>query len=210
MSLTTKHLYHMGPLLRVQWQRGDEPENERVRRGSLWIEKPLLERLRAGLVPAVPPSTHQQLMGDCWLWTGPADSDGRATVYNNERSWAVHRLLYVIEHGPLEDRVHLIPACGVGRCCNPHHQMQVDRGPVPRPPSSVARGKYPVCRNGHVLTPQNVYLFQGKPMCRDCRAAAQARYRERQGRQRLSSGSPSPDDEASTWWPPGEAPPMDS
>jgi hypothetical protein len=109
-------------------------------------------------------------------------------VYNQDRAWAVHRLLYIIEFGPLEDRIHLVTACGVGRCCNPHHQMQVDRGPIPRPPSSVARGRYPMCRNGHLLTPQNVYVFQGKPMCRDCRTAAQARYRERQ---RTSSESPS-------------------
>lgn len=105
-------------------------------------------------------------------------SDGYPTIYNQDQSWNVARLIYTIQFGPLLDRVQLYSTCGVPRCCNPLHRMAVETGPIPRPQAGQVRGRYPMCRNGHILTPQNVYLFQGKPMCRDCRAAAQSRYRQ--------------------------------
>ena len=159
----------------------------------------MLERLRVGLIPCTPPNHLPATSGPCWVWTGPVDAEGRGMVYNQDKAWHIHRLLYVIQHGPLSPRTHLHSACGNARCCNPLHQDAVERGPVARPPLQQVAGRYPRCKNGHPLSPANVYVFEGKPMCRDCRAAAQARYRQREGR-RLSSASRSNGAPPATEW----------
>jgi hypothetical protein len=188
VTLPEKQVYHMGPLLRVQWNHPREPEHER--KGSLWLERGVLERLRVGLIPVTPPVPLQADAGPCWVWTGPVDAEGRGMVYNQEQAWHIHRLLYTIQHGPLSPRVHLHSACGNTRCCNPLHQQPIERGPIERPASHLVAGRYPRCKNGHALSPENVYVFEGKPMCRDCRAAAQARYRRRSSSASRSNGTP--------------------
>lgn len=185
MTLPERQIFHMGPLLRLQWRQGDANPTPR---GTLWLERGVLERIRASLVPMAhpepsPPGLHPS---PCWVWSGPVDAEGKGVVYNQDHRWAIHRLLYVIDHGPLPERIHLFPRCGNQRCCNPKHQFKVERGPITR--TAAATGMYPRCRYGHMMTPENTYVFQGKTMCRDCRAAAQARYRRRQ-----SSASPSPE-----------------
>lgn len=190
MTLPERQVSHMGPLLRLQWLRhGDDAP-----RGSLWLERGVLERLRIGLIPVNPPAAVPESAGMCWVWTGPVDAEGRGVVYNQEKAWHIHRLLYVIQYGPLDARTHLSAGCRNQRCCNPKHQIASERGPIERQPLHRVFGRYPRCKNGHPLTPENVYVFEGKPMCRDCRAAAQARYRrsQRSPGRRSSSASPSP------------------
>jgi hypothetical protein len=180
MALLDKQVTQMGPLLRLQWHGDGEPPEAARQRGNLWLERAILEDLRNRLVPMSPPDGHPSLHGSpCWVWTGPVDGDGRGIVYNQGKGWTISRLLYTIEFGPLGERTMLYTACGVPRCCNPHHFVPVDRGPVRRSPFGFTQTRYPRCRNGHAMTPENTYLFEGKPMCRDCRAAAQRRYRGR-------------------------------
>lgn len=188
MTLPERQIFHMGPLLRLQWRHAGDSNEQSIRRGRLWIERDVLERIKVSLIPMAPPgppSPPGLHPSPCWVWTGPVDAEGRGVVYNQESRWPVHRLLYVIDHGPLPDRIHLFSKCGNPRCCNPRHQDAVPRGPVPRPAGG--EGMYPRCKRGHLLSPANTYVFQGKTMCRDCRAQAQSRYRRRQ-----SSASPSP------------------
>lgn len=180
MALLSKDIYHMGPLLRLQWQADGEPEERKRARGSLWLERAVVERLRTSLLPANPPEgkTHVH-PSQCWLWTGPVDGEGKGVVYNQDKGWPIHRLLYTIQFGPITERDLLYSTCGVARCCNPHHYVAVQRGPIPRPIMGAFQTQVPRCRNGHAMTPENTYVFQGKPMCRDCRALAQSRYRQR-------------------------------
>jgi len=184
MALLEKQIYQMGPLLRVQWLAQNEtPQEARGQRGTLWLERLALERLRSGLIPTQRPSGKDHVHPSaCWVWTGPVDGEGKGVIYNQNQGWMIHRLLYTIQFGPIKDRTLLYSTCGVARCCNPHHYVAVDRGPIRRPVlSPMQRTQYPRCRNGHPMTPENCYIFQGKTMCRDCRAAAQQRYRGRGG-----------------------------
>lgn len=192
MALLNRQVYSMGPLLRLQWEReGEAPEQVKAR-GSLWLERGVLESLRRCLIPAQAPPDKPHVHGSsCWLWTGSVDGEGKGIVYNQDKGWTVHRLLYTIQHGPLSERTLLYSTCGVARCVNPLHHTAVDRGPIRRPRlAPFTSTQYPRCKYGHALSPENTYLFQGKPMCRDCRAAAQARYRLRAGppRGKPSSG----------------------
>lgn len=170
MALLNRQIYQMGPLLRVQWQADGEDQQQVRSRGSVWLERSVLERLRTGLVPAA--SATQP--SPCWVWTGPVDGEGKGVIYNQERTWPIHRLLYVIEFGPLSERQVLSSVCGVPRCCNPHHHRAAAHGPIPRP--QVDPTRYPRCRHGHAMTPENTYVYRGKTLCRDCHVAAQARY----------------------------------
>ena len=185
MALLDKQITHMGPLLRLQWRRGEEPLEETKARGTLWIERGVLERLKSCLVPMAaperPPEKAQVHPSPCWVWTGPVSSDGRAMIYNQDRAWQVNRLLYTIQHGLISERTLLYSACGVPRCCNPMHQQAIDSGPIARPSPAMLKRRYPRCKRGHLMTPENSYTFQGKIMCRDCRAQAQSRYRQRVG-----------------------------
>jgi hypothetical protein len=183
VALLHKQIKEMGPLLRLQWERDGEPPQATAFRGKLWLERAALERLRSGLIPADPPPGKDHVHpSQCWVWTGPVDGEGKGVIYNQDKAWPIHRLLYVIQHGPIIERVLLYSTCGVARCCNPMHYVAMDRGPIRRPVIDHIRGQFPECRNGHPMSPENTYLHNGKFMCRDCRAAAQARYRRRTGR----------------------------
>jgi hypothetical protein len=180
VALLAKDIYHMGPLLRLQWQADGETEEQKKGRGSLWLERAVVDRLRTSLVPMNRPEGASHVHpSQCWVWTGPVDGEGKGIVYNQDRGWMAHRLLYVIQFGPITERTLLYSTCGVARCCNPHHYTAVDRGPVKRQAMGFTQTQHPRCRYGHAMTPENTYVFQGKPMCRDCRAAAQQRYRQR-------------------------------
>jgi hypothetical protein len=202
MTLPERQIYNMGPLLRVQWRLGVEGRDAFQRR-ALWLERGLMERIRTALIPMRPPDPPPPGLhpSPCWVWSGPVDAEGKGLVYNQDKRWPLHRLLYVISRGPLPDRIHLLPVCQNQRCCNPMHQLQVERGPITRPQGMDAM--YPRCKYGHLMSPENTYEFQGKVMCRDCRAVAQARYRKRQSGQSARGVEPS----SESPWPEATGPP---
>jgi hypothetical protein len=126
----------------------------------------------------------------CWVWTGPVDVTGRPMIYNQEQSWPIARLLYVIQNGPLTERQVVSNDCGVTRCCRPDHHRVENKGPIRRPP--YAAGTLPVCANGHPQYPENRYTFRGKVYCRMCHADNQRRYRQKRGPGGVSRSSASP------------------
>jgi len=154
-------------------------------RGSLWIERGVLQYIRERLLPVVLPPG-ERLSKDCWFWVGPLDTGGRPMVYNQNKQWPVVRLLYVIQNGPLSERSHLVNTCGQPRCCRPDHFKQEARGPIARP--VYTHGTMPVCVKGHPQYPQNQYIFRGKVYCRMCHADAQRRYSRARRGARKSSG----------------------
>ena len=164
---TATRVIQFGPMIGLSW-----PDNTR-----LWVQRVDVEYLRLHLLPARSPRA--DLPGSCWVWTGPVASDGRPVMQVAGNTTSVRRMLYDIEFGPLSVRDYLSTACGVGRCVNPHHTLAEGRGPVrgKAPPRDTSG--YDRCKHGHALTPDNSYLYQGRKMCRVCRAEAERRYRER-------------------------------
>ena len=156
----------LGSFIRLRWTGS-----------GAWLERDTLERLRVNLVPMKPPEG-APTKGGCWVWVGPVLTTGRPVLYHKNDILSVPRLLWVLQNGPLSERETLKGLCGVGRCCNPDHRRIERTGPVTR--RSLRPGQeweYPRCKRGHVQTPENVYHYQGKTMCRDCRAANQRKYR---------------------------------
>lgn len=164
---TASRVIQFGPMIGLVW-----PDNARM-----WVQRLDVVTLRRHLLPAKCP--HPDLPGFCWVWTGPLASDGRPMLLSDGNAVSVRRLLYDIEFGPLSVRDYLAPICRVGRCCNPRHQATEARGPVQGKVTYADAPSYDRCRYGHPLTPDNVYLYQGRKLCRVCRAAAEKRHRER-------------------------------
>lgn len=58
-----------------------------------------------------------EIVGDCWLWSGPFDKDG----YGKAVSTRAHRLSYEIFKGQIPDDTFVCHSCDVPACCNPEH-----------------------------------------------------------------------------------------
>ncbi|MEC7290752.1 MAG: HNH endonuclease signature motif containing protein [Pseudomonadota bacterium] len=61
----------------------------------------------------------------CQLWTGGDSGDGRGGGYGRMTfegaTYAVHRARYILEEGPIPDKVQLDHLCENRRCCAPDH-----------------------------------------------------------------------------------------
>lgn len=105
----------------------------------------------------------------CWLWTGHINGSGYGTMGGR----SVHRLVYIELVGPIPDGLQLDHLCRIRNCVNPAHLEPVTAA------ENVRRGDGPGgrnarkthCKNGHTLTPENVYIRRG----RNCRICARAR-----------------------------------
>ena len=123
----------------------------------------------------------------CWLWTGALNKDGYGRVWHLGRTWAAHRLAFLLAEGYLPPRPsyhhkrhgnvlvfdHL---CRNRACCNPDHLAVVTKEENNR------RGKALVthCPQGHEYAGDNLYLHpDGRRDCRACNRERHRRYRER-------------------------------
>lgn len=110
-------------------------------------------------------------VGECWLWTGSLTHDGYGRFHVDGRTVVAHRWLYQQLVRPLDDAETLDHLCRVRRCCNPDHVEPVDVG------TNTLRGyglsaqnaRKDTCKRGHLLTPDNLYVYDdGRRSCREC------------------------------------------
>ena len=185
MGLWARSVYHFGPLIRLTWEDQNAGSDHHPHR--LWMQRADVEFVAAHLLPAKPPEG-VELSGSCWLWTGALASDGRPMMLVEGQVKGVRRVLYDLAFGPppLTTRTYLVPACGVPRCCNPHHMRGEERGPIAEtyPAGAPGAAGFDRCKYGHPLTPANAYVYRGRKLCRTCRARAEQRRRARAVRPR--------------------------
>lgn len=112
----------------------------------------------------------------CWLWTGKTeDGYGRAR-YGSER--LAHRVAYLLTRGAIPEGATLDHLCRVRNCVNPDHLEPVTRQENTRRGAGKGMALYvsaTTCRNGHELTPTNLYVHAGVRHCRACRAVHNSR-----------------------------------
>lgn len=69
------------------------------------------------------------LESPCWIWRGPCSGSGRGGGYGrfclDGATYAVHRAMYEIWHGPIGNKKQIDHKCRNRRCCNPLHLEQV-------------------------------------------------------------------------------------
>lgn len=114
----------------------------------------------------------------CWEWTGGKQTKGYGqTSYRNHR-WRTHRLMYVLNVGPIPDGKMVCHTCDNRPCCNPAHLYLGDGFDNMRDASRRGRinfQKWTHCKNGH---PLDVYgKFRGEKNPRVCQMCARIRQR---------------------------------
>jgi hypothetical protein len=137
--------------------------------------------------------------GACWLWTGALYKDGYGAFRDGEgRTRAAHRIAYLYSGGVIPAGRVLDHLCRVRLCVNPEHLE-----PVTHRMNVVVRGVGPTsrvnaekthCVRGHEFTPENTYRqpykYGVQRRCRECKRAADARFRAAKAHRGVDSDAP--------------------
>lgn len=142
-----------------------------------------------GLHPRIAKHIVPEPNSGCWLFTGTWQQGYGYYILKGIGRGSVHRYVYQQIKGPIPDGLHLDHKCRVPCCCNPDHlepvtpKENVRRGLAGQ--SSRARAAARThCKNGHLLSTDNVRLYSGRRFCGKClvvnsrRAAANRKERQ--------------------------------
>ena len=70
-------------------------------------------------------SQMEKLDNSCWNWTGmkytPAGKIVRGYFHIHGADWAVHRIAWILAHGPIKRNLCVLHHCDNPICCNPDH-----------------------------------------------------------------------------------------
>ena len=120
----------------------------------------------------------------CWLWAGAAaggcTESGRYGYYGGRPA---HRVVYELLKGEIPAGLQLDHLCRCRFCVNPDHLEPVT------PSENANRGIGPAlthgrplqrahCRNGHLFTPENLVVINGRHLCRICKRNALRAWRK--------------------------------
>lgn len=127
----------------------------------------------------------------CHLWTKGTNEGGYGIVRIGGRHYLAHRLAYFLATGEMPPSdVPIMHDCDTPPCCRISEGHGARGTTAQNTLDAIERGlrKYPerrgaVCGNGHVLTPDNIYIRPADdyPVCRICRATDDAASRRRPG-----------------------------
>ena len=135
--------------------------------------KPLPLDLRVRRSVAVDPET------GCWLWQLHVDRDGYGVIKVKGMPRAAHRISFEAFKGAIPDGMQVDHVCRNRSCVNPEHLRAVDSRTNTFAPGSEATAAVNSakvrCPRGHEYA-----WYQGRRVCRPCRAEASARWRARQ------------------------------
>lgn len=117
----------------------------------------------------------------CWLWKGQRSDKGYGMIRRGNSGLSAHRAIFEWFRGPIPNGLQADHLCRVRECVNPWHIEPVTakentlRGFGP----TAINARATVCKNGHALTEDNIYLSpRGSRNCRICRSdASRARIR---------------------------------
>lgn len=128
---------------------------------------------------------------DCWIWTGntpqgrPIFSPGRKITNGKARVYA-HKWMWEQENGPVPAGKLLHHLCEQYLCVNPAHLKPLTPTEHQALHHKEERESRTHCSRNHALKGKNLYVWidpAGRPhkKCRQCRAEAAARFRDRHG-----------------------------
>lgn len=110
----------------------------------------------------------------CWLWTGAVAGFGYGVCGSRGRRARAHRVAYTLEVGPIPPGMQVLHRCDTPRCVRPDHLFLGTQLDNMRDMHAKGRDRNQntdkvVCKHGHPLTPENVYVYRdGHRGCRPC------------------------------------------
>lgn len=108
--------------------------------------------------------------GRCWLWTAGTDGNGYGAFdCGDDGMQRAHRVAWRLVKGTAApDDLHHF-ACKLKTCVNPDHTESLTRS-VHRQVENLG-----LCKMGHPLSGDNLYLYRGRRGCKICRRDARRR-----------------------------------
>lgn len=141
-----------------------------------------MSRVEVRLVDGPVPPLHPE-MGPCRLWKGSRSGNGYGQIgltgaHRPEREY-VHRLVWMSARGPIPEGMEIHHRCEVTACARLEHLACVSHreNMLATPNNAAARNATKErCPLGHAYDATD---GRGRRVCRTCRMARQAAYRER-------------------------------
>lgn len=114
----------------------------------------------------------------CWVWRGEIIARGYGRVRVGGKKKLVHRVVFEYFNGTIPDGLVIDHLCRNQLCVNPEHLEPVTQGENVRRWHE-AKGLPAICKNGHLYTTRNRYVWAGARVCRACNNAASRLYRSK-------------------------------
>lgn len=107
----------------------------------------------------------------CWIWTDYILNTGYGQFKVNGKQITAHKFIYEHIHGKVQKGLTLDHLCRNRSCANPGHlEVTTYRENLLRGIGLPAINyKKTHCNNGHPLSGENLYIYQGTRNCKICR-----------------------------------------
>jgi len=117
----------------------------------------------------------------CWLWTaGTSKGYGYVKLTEIGNNCGAHRVSFcAFKDEALVEGMHIHHKCNTPLCINPDHLDQVTplfNTLVSAVSTGAVNARKTVCRNGHSLAGDNLYVYGAHRHCRKCRYEQTMRY----------------------------------
>lgn len=124
----------------------------------------------------------------CWEWIGKSDPRGYGVFTIKSKSFLAHRVAYTTLIGPIPQGMCLDHLCRNHSCVNPDHLRVVSEREnlLAGYGFGAKRARQTLCKNGHPLSGQNLWVYQrkGSGLRRVCVTCHRKNCREYQSRRR--------------------------
>ena len=136
--------------------------------------KPISDRIEKMSIPE--PNT------GCWLWIGSVGKKGYATMTVAGHTQMAHIASFTAHNGDIPNGLHIDHTCRQRCCVNPMHLEAVTVAENNRRAraaiTEIKRKTH--CKNGHPFEGENVRIYNGQQVCRECaRSSSLAHYHRR-------------------------------
>jgi HNH endonuclease len=129
---------------------------------------------------------YKVLANGCWQWLGHVGTRGYGQLCINRRRSMAHRWYWEEVHGPIPPGMEIHHVCALKLCVNPEHMALVTaKGHAlvdARHGCQIQRRKTR-CPQGHRYSEDNVYLINGRRVCKICSRTRSREYQRKKRRQ---------------------------